>query len=121
MEDLKIKGEKFIPDIDFNSKKGEFNISGRSYHENTNEFFEPVLSWLKQYVNEYDQDTTLNFKLTYFNTPSSKAFAQILKILENYKGKIVVNWFYQIEDEDMMEDGQNLRDITSVEVKLVSY
>lgn len=119
MENLHINGEGFIPEIDFNAEEGVLNISGKSFHENTDEFFEPILKWTRDYVMETYQQTVVNFRMTYFNTTSSKAFLQLLRILEEYKGEVEVNWYYPEDDDDMLEDGENFRSDTNLIFNLI--
>jgi hypothetical protein len=121
MDNLYIKGEGFIPEIQFDAQKGELNISGKSFHENTDEFYEPLYKWVKEYVNDTYQPTTLNFKMNYFNTTSSKAILQLLRYFEDYKAEVQVNWFYQEDDDDMLEDGENFDVDTRLKFEFHQY
>ncbi|MEM7548878.1 MAG: DUF1987 domain-containing protein [Bacteroidota bacterium] len=121
MENLYIDGEGFIPEVNFNAEKGELSISGKSFHENTDAFYEPIINWLKEYNIQTYQPTTLNFKMTYFNTTSSKSFLQLLRILEDYKGEVTINWHYQKDDDDMLEDGENFATDTDMKFNFIEY
>jgi hypothetical protein len=55
--------------------------------------------------------------MNYFNTASSKLLLDILIALETMyeNGKdIVVHWFYDEDDEDMLEAGEEYADIVDV-------
>ncbi|MEH0156631.1 DUF1987 domain-containing protein [Limibacter armeniacum] len=113
MEALLIEQKEFIPLIDFNTDSDILSISGQSYHEYTTEFFQPVFKWLREYLSTPNREVTLNFKMTYFNTASSKCFYHIIEMLYEYdisgEGKAIVNWYYPINDEDMMETGEDYK------------
>ena len=120
MDNFSTEGKEFIPTIDFNAHDGKLNISGNSFHEDTTSFYGPVMSWLKRYIEETYQPTTFNFNMTYFNTTVSKVFLQIIRLLETYKGTVVVNWYYAPDDDDMKEDGENLAAETELEFHLIA-
>ena len=59
--------------------------------------------------------------MEYFNTSSSKCILDVLRKLEKIhkNGKsVVVKWFYEEDDEDMMEAGENYQRIVSVPIEL---
>lgn len=124
MEDIKIKGSHgvhFIPTVDFNAKTGVFEISGESYLEDTIKFYKPILDWLKEYTSIIRKPITFNFKLTYFNTNSSRSILDIMKILKKYEqigGKVNVNWYYNEDDIDM-EDIEDFSIDTDLTINLI--
>lgn len=124
MENLEIKGTKTTPEIFFNSSSGKLSISGESYPENATEFFKPIFQWLDEYFKNPHAETVFNFKMLYFNTSSSKAILDILDVLdEQYeKGiKISLNWYYETDDEDIQETGEEFTEGLSLPYKLISY
>lgn len=57
---------------------------------------------------------TANFAFEYFNTSSSKCLFDILKRLAQFEQSgmsICVNWFYEEDDEDMRETGEDYEDV----------
>jgi len=108
MEPLLIKKTEDTPDIDFNLETGIFLISGRSLPENAIEFYKPVFSWVERSLSDVKgKDITVQIKLEYFNTASSKQIAKLFLLLENYieDNNIVVKWHYEKEDNDMYISG----------------
>ena len=92
------------------AQAGQLMIGGRSIPENSVEFYAKVLSWLDEYSSIQSGATVMDVKLEYFNTSSSKCILDIFKKLELMKkeGKEVkVNWFYESDDEDMLEAGED--------------
>ncbi len=125
MENLVIRGshgEYDVPAVDFNAETGICELSGESYLENTVEFYEPLLKWLEQYMAEVGKAITFNFKLTYFNTSSSKRILYIMLKLKEYQekgGEVSLNWHYNREDIEMEEDVEDLSMIAKLEVNTV--
>lgn len=124
MENLFIEGTKTKPKINFDLDTGILEIAGESYPENALEFFKPIYEWLSVFFSEYKNPVIFNFKLTYFNTSSSKAILDLLDLIEqNFKKglKIEVNWYFEEDDEDIEESGEEFADGLTVPYKLVSY
>ncbi|GAB4332064.1 MAG: DUF1987 domain-containing protein [Flammeovirgaceae bacterium] len=125
MTNLYIEAREFIPEIDFQADTGLLKISGDSYHEYTHEFFDPIFAWIDEYTKTEGRNITLNFKMNYFNTASSKCFFDIIEMLQQYqesgKGNVVINWYYQEDDEDMLETGQDYILDSGYPINLISY
>ena len=81
MKSLIIQEDKYTPYISFDIDTNQFEIAGESYSEYTLQFFEPVLEWLTGYLNQNDRPITFSFRMTYYNTSTSRRFFEILKIL----------------------------------------
>jgi hypothetical protein len=126
MENLNIKGslgDYFIPEIDFNAQTGILEISGESYLEDTEKFYAPVIKWIEDFLDETDLDITMNIKLTYFNTSSSKSILEILELLADYKeqgSNVIVKWYYEKNDyEDIKEEVEDFMIDTGINIDLV--
>jgi hypothetical protein len=63
--------------------------------------------------------------MTYFNTSSSRRFLEIFDLLEEYKkeqgGDVTVNWYYQKEDVDMLESGEEYAEDVDLNFNLIPY
>lgn len=117
MENVNIEGTAKTPTVIFEPANGLLEIKGRSIPENSTEFFKPLVDALKSFSTNASGAITVNFKLEYFNTSSSKCILDILKILESIKktGKtVVLNWYYEEDDEDMLESGENYQEIVNI-------
>lgn len=125
MENFHLKGSTYIPKIDFDVETNILEISGESYHEYTQEFFQPVFQWLDDYLEGKGKEITFNFRMTYFNTSSSRRFLEILTKLENYQreksGNVTVNWYYEENDTDMKENGEEYADDVDLAFNILSY
>ncbi len=125
LDKLIIKEGFDTPKINFDPISGELWIEGKSYPPNVTEFYDPVLNWLNEYFKQPASQTTLNLKLDYFNTASSKIIMDLLyQLEEKYKRdnlNIKVIWHYPEDDEDIYETGQEYSELVDLPFELKSY
>lgn len=116
-----IKGGKNTPDVIISPLQKKFKISGKSFMEKTDDFYEPILNWIKQYGKQYfKNDFQFDFRLSYFNTPSAKCLFLILKKLNEVymlEKNIGVNWYY--EDDDELEEIKSITGNLQVPIKYI--
>jgi hypothetical protein len=126
MNKFVIEETEFTPGISFDLSARKFVFEGVSRPEDVFKFYEPAIDWLK----ELDQnllthsDTkyavpniNIEFHLTYFNSASSKMLLQILDILTKIQQKgteIIVDWYYDENDEQMYDDGMDLSNSVNI-------
>ena len=122
MESISIDGTAKTPTVKFNAESGVLEIKGRSIPENSIEFYKPMVEWLDQYANNAQENTVVNIQLEYFNTSSSKCILDVFKKLENInkgKSEVLINWYYEEDDEDMLEAGEDYESIIRVPFKMI--
>jgi hypothetical protein len=122
MEPISIEGTAKTPTVKFNSEEGIIEIKGRSIPENSVEFYKPLVDWLEEYKKGPLPKTMVNIQLEYFNTSSSKCILDVFKKLEAiHKGKneVEINWYYEEDDEDMLEAGEDYESIIRVPFKMI--
>jgi hypothetical protein len=122
MEDLHIESTKYTPEITLNSK-GILSLVGKSYPENTFEFYSPMMKWVKSYFNtNVAKITTVNMEIIYFNSSSSKLFFDFFDLLEdNNNNEIIINWIYDEENESALEAGEDfVEDFEDLTINLIS-
>ncbi len=122
MEPLIIEGTAKTPSVNFNASEGLIEIKGRSIPENSIEFYKPLVDWLEEYSKAPASLTKVNIQLEYFNTSSSKCILDVFKKLEAiYKAKneVIINWYYEEDDEDMLEAGEDYESIIRVPFKMI--
>ena len=117
MEPLKIEATADTPCVILDKEGNHFEISGKSYPEDTKEFFAPVLAWITSYVADPGDETVFTFKLKYFNSSSYKPIFDILSKLETIKSQnktIKVEWHFKDGDNDMKEAGEEFADLADL-------
>ncbi|MCD4655838.1 DUF1987 domain-containing protein [bacterium] len=111
MDNLRIAKTKYTADVHFDAESGILEIEGSSYPENAFEYFQPLARWIRIYITETEKPIIFNLRLQYMNTSSSKCLLDILYTLEEHlkAGRDVeINWYYQEDDEDSLETGEEL-------------
>lgn len=127
MENLEIKGESgvyFIPEVKLDASTGNCEISGESYLEDTDEFYNNIINWLETYIKEVNSALVFNFKLTYFNTSSSRSILNVLRVLKKYQddgGDVTVNWYYPEDDESIAEEAEDYMKDTGLEIQMFEF
>lgn len=117
MESINIEGTSKTPTVKFDANEGIFEIKGRSIPENSVEFYKPITEWLELYKDSPLPKTSVDIRLEYFNTSSSKCILDIFKKLEvlcKAKHDVEINWYYEEDDEDMLEAGEDYESIIRV-------
>ena len=118
MEPLLIELTDGSPKVILDDQNQVFLFEGESRPQDAFKFFDPVIHWLQEYSKVlYSQKQhlgknrtmTIQFRLSYLNSPSAKNIKDILSILESYCKdgyEVRVKWFYYKEDIDMKELGE---------------
>ena len=113
MENLQIQQTKHTPEIILDASCGAISLRGKSYPENTFEFYEPVMQWMRDYfASKPEKKTTVTMEIIYFNSTSSKLFFDFFDILEESSSdyQIIVNWEYDPENESAQEAGEDFKE-----------
>lgn len=119
MEDIRIEGTPKTPSVVFDAAGGSLEIKGRSIPENSIEFYKPLIDWIESYAKSPQPKTVVNIQLEYFNTSSSKCILDLFKKLEAISKEIAINWYYEEDDEDMLEAGEDYDAIINIPFKMI--
>ena len=124
MENLKIKATKYTPEIDLNSETNILSMTGKSYPENTFEYYKPVVTWIEKYLHDVGEALVIiNLDLEYLNSSSLKAYFDLFDLLEiaqNDGKNIQINWIYDKENDISEETGEDfIEDFENLKIKLV--
>jgi hypothetical protein len=119
MENLQMSATPKTPSVKFSVADGNLEIKGRSIPENSLDFYKPLIDWVDSYKEKSGETVNLHVQLEYFNTSSSKCLLDLFKRLEGYKNKVTVHWYYEQDDEDMLEAGEDYEAIISLPFKMI--
>jgi hypothetical protein len=125
MKSLLINSEPdapYYPAVNFDSETGICEITGESYMEEAYKFYLPIINWIKEFILNEKRPLTINFKLIYFNTSSSRLIVDILETLRKLRedgNKIQVNWFYDPEDPDVKDEVEDFEIESGMDIELV--
>tara|TARA_B100000614_G_scaffold191090_1_gene172124 strand:- start:349 stop:741 length:393 start_codon:yes stop_codon:yes gene_type:complete len=111
MSPLNITGTEDTPEISYDPDTQVLSIKGSSFPENTYNFYQPIFSWLNEFMEQSDfRQLNVHLDLTYYNSSSSKVFMNLFHLLETHfnSGKsLLINWYYDPDDQDSYEEGED--------------
>ncbi|MCB0769697.1 MAG: DUF1987 domain-containing protein [Flavobacteriales bacterium] len=110
------------PQIDLDLDHGVLEFIGRSLPPNSEQFYSKVYSWLEEYIAKPQEETTVNMKLDYLDTSSSKHLYNIFSRLDavTERGQHVqVNWHYETGDEEMAETGKDYQSLFRLDFQFI--
>lgn len=102
---LHIERTDTSPGVDLG--EGLMEFVGRSLPSNSESFYSRVYHWLDTYLQAEPQGTTVNMKLDYIDTSSSRHLYNIFQRLDLADRQVEVNWHYESGDEEMAEVGKD--------------
>lgn len=124
MESISIEATEATPSINFSPEEGLLVIEGRSHPENAKMFYGPLISWCETYVQDPPDKTTLKIQLEHFNTISSKALLDVFRSLQPIRQQdkeLVVDWYYESDDEELLDAGRTYQEITGIKFMMIPY
>ena len=101
---------------------GHIKIQGRSIPEDASMFYQKVVDWIDKYIELGNETTRIDLGFEYLNSGTSKYILQILRTLKenSCKGRnLVVNWFYENGDDDILERGEYYSSILDIKINLI--
>ena len=130
MEKLIIESTVNSPRIVLDPEVKKFEFSGESRPENVRNFYLPVLEWLEKYTSQQsDMDKLARtrrlsciFNFEYFNSTSAKYILDIFKSLNSLHSlgvELDIKWFYEEDDEDMLEVGEEMSRMSKLNFEYV--
>lgn len=109
------------PEISFDPSNGDFSIHGRSFPDDAFEFYKDLFVWLDDYLRVPLSSTHIEFNCDYFNTASYKCFVELIRKFERREDdnhKVSIVWLYDKGDDEAMEAGEDLREVTSLKIEV---
>jgi len=116
MENYYVVESEDNPGIYCDAEKGIIEINGKSLPENVDTFYNPLIDWVKDYIQNPRSKTTIEFGFIYLNSSSSKKILEILMLLKSLllENKLKIIWNYMMDDEDMLEEGKDFAKMTQL-------
>ncbi len=106
-----------------NKEAGEMLLSGVSYTNNPNSFFSPINNWLISYISEQTKQLNFHIALSDRDAFSYNSILTIFTIINSDKNKekVKVFWHYNDNDIDILEDGEDFKDIAKFPFELIEH
>ncbi len=114
MNSLKIESSKVTPEINFDVDNNTLSFLKVSKPENARDFYKPLYDFIDQFEEDkvkskQVEKLSIDFKFIYFNTATVKIIYELLgkfKKIHEQGVELNINWYYDPEDEDMLEEGE---------------
>ena len=122
MDDLIIKSTQ--KSLNVKCAPGEINLLGNSILADPKVFFEPVHKWIDDYLEHPKERTEVNLKLEYVDTASVQRILELLTKLRELKKKeleLIVNWYYEMDDPELLELGEIMDTRLKLEFNFIKY
>ena len=126
MDVLKIAKTINTPSVTFDPTKKVFRLEGRSIPEDPGVFYNALIDWLKQFLENNNGATPvkLEIQLEYINSGSSKFLLGIAKVLDKgHKSgqNNSIYWYYEEDDESVLDLGRHIKTSVELPMKLVEW
>jgi hypothetical protein len=121
MEILFTEANEDSPSILFDGDKGFLEIKGRSLPEDANVCYRQLHQMVKEYVKTPQPHTCISFRMEYLNSSSTKKILEIITLFEplpKIGHSVEIKWFYNADDEDMLEEGEEFIRMTDLPISL---
>jgi hypothetical protein len=102
--------------------EGVITIKGRANMLATSADFELIMDWLDKYLADPAETTYVRICIEYLN---SYCTAKLLTILKKLSGvilnnkKLDIKWYYEKDDEDLLERGEHVADVLELDMNYV--
>jgi hypothetical protein len=117
MNRLEIAEGGNTPHILFDPASGIFKIEGKSFPEDSKEFYRPVIEWLEAFKSESPKTLQFNFNLFYLSSSSIISVKQVLMKLIEFQSKgtdVNIIWNHDEDDDDIKKTGEDYMKITKL-------
>jgi hypothetical protein len=118
MKRLEIPSARNTPHIILDIDSKEFLIEGKSFPEDSREFYNTVIEWLDEFkASKPIGSIKVCFNLFYLSSSSVISVKQILfKFVElnNEGATVVIEWSYDEDDDDIKKTGEEYQKITKL-------
>ena len=122
MKRIHIEEVGYTPGVILDAKKNILEMTGKACPEDAIGFYEPIIEWLDQYSINPNNETVFEFKLSYYNTASSKAILKIMQQMEKLREKgvdVKIKWYYYEDDEELLIAGEDYSEIIKLPFELI--
>jgi len=120
-ERFAVKATRETPALEFDKTSGKLIITGRSLPENSFEFYNPAVLWIREYILNPAAKTNLEIFLEYLNSGSLKQLFRIMYLLEDLielGADATITWKYENNDELMLEKGKEFQQFLIIPIEL---
>jgi hypothetical protein len=122
MKKLYIKETLNSPKVLFDPTKKRYEISGKSFPENSKTFYEPVFEWVSELSTTDADKMQLSLMFDYISSSSVITIKQLLTKIKTLsdKGAIIdVLWHYDVADPDIRDIGEEYKKLVGINIQFI--
>lgn len=109
---MEIKEKLTTPYVKLDKENCTLTFMGRSYPEHPALFYDPIIEKVEGYKESLSNSTIkVNIALEIMNSVSIKYLFHLIKDLYKSAMKIEIKWYYEKDDENMLEEGNYLESL----------
>lgn len=119
--DLHILPTDNTPEFLF-SPDGMLKIRGRGLFQNKNEVIEQIMDWINEYLFNPAEITYVILEFEYLNSFNTTILVSFLRKLSQVilqSEKLVVQWYYEEDDEDILERGEYISSTLNIPITFI--
>ena len=122
---IHIPETRSTPEVHFDLDKEIYLLRGRSIPADASSFFYPLEKWVEALSNAaLPKSINIKIRLEHLNTGTIRALLNIFSRLLRLRGKgaeITFEWFYEENDEDLIDKGEEISLILDIPFKYTSF
>ena len=117
---MEIKEGLNTPYIKLDKENCVLTFMGKSYPEHPDTFYDPIVKEVAECKESLtNSKITINIALEILNSVSTKYLFHLVKGLYESAMGTEVNWYYEEDDEDMLEAGEDYQAIIDLPFKMI--
>jgi len=97
--------------------EGIIKIKGRCLILNKTKVAEEIMSWIKEYLDNPAEETTVIIGFEYLNSFGASILISMLREFSKVilkRKKLVIRWYYEGDDDDLLERGKQVSSSLSI-------
>lgn len=121
MKKIRIKQTTDSPSLIIDGEVGLIRIAGKAIAHDPGTVYKKLDKEVSEYCLDPHRFSTVNIKLINLSSGASKWLFHLLKELEKINSKetrVIVNWFYEYDNELMLEVGEDFQQIIDLPFNL---
>jgi hypothetical protein len=105
-----IREESTTPYVKLDKENCRLTIIGKSYPEHPSLFYDPIVEEIDKCKSDLSKSKiTIRIALEILNSVSTKYLFHLIKELYDSAMETEVDWYYEEDDESMLEEGNYLK------------
>ncbi len=117
MKRLEIQPSNNTPHIILDVDANTFLIEGKSFPEDSKEFYRPVIEWMDEFKTTKPQVVKISFNLFYLSSSSIISVKQFLMKIVDLSAsgtQTTIIWNYDDDDDDIKKTGEDYQKLTKL-------